>query len=579
MGAVYRAEDVRDGRQVAVKLILPEAVANPTARARFLREAGVQAEIDSEYVVPVFEVGESDGAPFLVLPLLRGEPLEDRLIREPVAPLGVTLKVAREVAEGLAAADAKGIVHRDIKPSNIWLEGDPSAADPDARFRRCLILDFGLARATGVPLHQLTVNRELLGTPAYMSPERVNGEPVDGRTDLFSLGAVLYEMATGQQPFDSPNPFTAMMNVVRLDPPPARSLNPAVPEELSDLIARLVAKNPDDRPRSAREVADAVRAMPVPIDPLEETPVYSPPEVIPQPDREPETVTDRDLRPLPADAPVVPSAARNASDGRASARRLALRADGRERPRQPSDSPGRALRIAAAGVLLTAALIGVVAWAASRGDPPVNEVPEDIPSPSPGGRRTDPTGPGPHPGGRAVAGGACRTGRRRRLGRPAALRRSGVARRAPQGKVGRHPALVAPDPARHLLGALDPRTGWHAGVGRGLPRPHRRQPGRPDAGRGRTARTDGALRRVRVRSQTARATSRRDGRALHLPPRRIAPDRGERGRMTVWDVSQDAPRRRRTFTLSAAGLRQGCVHAGARDGRLRRRLDAGDQLS
>lgn len=351
MGAVYRAETAPDGRQVAVKLILPEAAADPTARARFVREAGVQAAIESEYVIPVHEVGEADGTPYLVLPLLRGETLEDRLTREPVVPVSVTLKVAREVAEGLAAADARGVVHRDIKPSNIWLEGDPSAADPADRFRRCLILDFGLARATGVPLHQITASRELLGTPAYMSPERVSGEPVDGRTDLFSLGAVLYEMATGKQPFESPNPFTAMRNVALLDPPPARSLNPAVPAELSDLIARLMAKNPDQRPRSARVVADAVRAMPVPINTPGETPVYSRLEIRPQPEGGPDTDIDS-----------IPTRAATTAE---------------EMPFLPEQPPRtRGYRVAAA-VLLTAALVGVAAWAASRGGSTVERPPED----------------------------------------------------------------------------------------------------------------------------------------------------------------------------------------------------------
>ena len=342
MGAVYRAEDCRDGRQVAVKLILPEAVADPTARARFLREASVQAAVESEYVIPVYEVGDANGVPYLVLPLLRGETLEDRLNREPVAPLDVLLQVAHDVAEGLAAAHAKGIVHRDIKPSNVWLEAEP-AADPGARFRRCLILDFGLARATDVPLHQITANRELIGTPAYMSPERVSGDPVDGRTDLFSLGAVLYEMATGRQPFESPNPFTAMLYVLKTDPPPARSLNPALPGEVSDLITRLLAKSPDERPGTAREVAAAARAL------SQSLPCVEPPAatlVWPAQD-------------TPRCDPSSGSDLGPTLDATTAATVAFL----------PAACPpsARWYPAVAAGVLLTTAVVGVVAWVVSRG--------------------------------------------------------------------------------------------------------------------------------------------------------------------------------------------------------------------
>jgi serine/threonine protein kinase len=264
MGAVFEAEDEKLGRRVAVKVLTPTLIQGSQGAARFLREVRALAAIEHEHVVPIYEAGEEGGIEYLVMPLLKGESLAARLKREPVPPLALVLKVGREVALGLAAAHEKGLVHRDVKPSNIWLEGDPAAPEPAEQVRRIRVLDFGLVRGadrTDELTSNLTSTGMMLGTPAYMSPEQARGPGVDARADLFSLGAVLYQMVTGRQPFTGPSLFDVLTTIATQDPPPAAELNPAVPWGLSDLIERLLAKDPSRRPASAREVIEALAAV------------------------------------------------------------------------------------------------------------------------------------------------------------------------------------------------------------------------------------------------------------------------------------------------------------------------------
>jgi hypothetical protein len=253
MGLVYLAEDEQLRRQVALKVVRPEAAAAPGARQRFLREARSAAAIEHDHIVPVYHVGEEGDVFFLAMPLLRGESLESVLRRAGGAPLAVSevLRIGREVAEGLAAAHERGLVHRDVKPSNLWLEGER---------RRVRILDFGLAR----PLDDgsdLTPQGVVLGTPAYMAPEQASGSAVDGRSDLFSLGCVLYQLATGEKAFDGEHIMAILARLATHQPPPPQHRNPLLPPALSGLIVRLLAKQPDDRPPSARAVADALGAL------------------------------------------------------------------------------------------------------------------------------------------------------------------------------------------------------------------------------------------------------------------------------------------------------------------------------
>jgi uncharacterized membrane protein len=262
MGTVYLAEDVRLGRKAAIKTMKLALATKPENRVRFVREARAAAAVEYDNIVPVWQVGEAaDGSPFIAMPFLHGEMLDARLKREPIQPLGVILKVAREVSDGLAAAHARGLIHRDIKPGNVWIEGDPESKDLARQVRRCKILDFGLARSVENEDVQVSASGTILGTPAFMAPEQASGEKVDHRADLFSLGVMLYRMSTGRLPFAGPNPMAVLTALATVTPPPTRTLNRNLPRALSDLIDRLLSKNPARRPQSAEEVAAAVRQI------------------------------------------------------------------------------------------------------------------------------------------------------------------------------------------------------------------------------------------------------------------------------------------------------------------------------
>jgi hypothetical protein len=253
MGVVLEAEDERLRRRVALKVMSPDRARDPGSASRFLREARAAAAVEHDNLVPILHVDEEAGVPFLVMPLLRGESLHTRLERDGRLPLPEVIRLGREVASGLAAAHALGLVHRDIKPANIWL---------DAGTGRARVLDFGLARAAdGTDV--LSAPGTVVGTPAYMAPEQVDGKPADARSDLFSLGATLYQCATGQRAFTGPTLTALLRAVTDHHPPPPHQLDPAIPAALSDLIMRLIAKDPSARPQSAREVADELAILPL----------------------------------------------------------------------------------------------------------------------------------------------------------------------------------------------------------------------------------------------------------------------------------------------------------------------------
>jgi serine/threonine protein kinase len=260
MGVVYRGEDPQLQRHVALKVMRPLVAASPASRQRFLREARAAAALHHDHVVPIYHVGEERGVPFLVMPLLRGESLEQRLERQGKLPAAEVMRVGREAAEGLAAAHERGLVHRDIKPANLWLEAGDGAPEGPFPGGRVKVLDFGLARAASSTA-RVTQEGVVVGTPAYMAPEQAHDQAVDGRADLFSLGAVLYHLLTGRPPFGGENTLAVLRAVAEDQPPPPRELDPAVPAALSDLVMRLLAKRPDDRPGSAREVVKALRAI------------------------------------------------------------------------------------------------------------------------------------------------------------------------------------------------------------------------------------------------------------------------------------------------------------------------------
>lgn len=256
MGVVFKAIDPNLQRPVALKTMLAARASNPAAKERFEREARAAAALKHPHIVTIFHVGEDRGIPFLAMELLEGEPLAERLKRDTSLGVPEILRIGRETAAGLAAAHEAGLIHRDIKPANIWLETNPmrrgAPSPPGVK-----ILDFGLVRAIGSASH-LSQAGDIIGTPAYMAPEQAAGEAVDPRCDLFSLGCVLYRLCTGRTPFKGNDTVSILLAIATEDPPPPGKINPAVPPGLSDLIMRLLAKRPEERPGSARVVEEAL---------------------------------------------------------------------------------------------------------------------------------------------------------------------------------------------------------------------------------------------------------------------------------------------------------------------------------
>jgi WD40 repeat protein len=251
MGIVLEGEDERLRRRVALKVMRPALAARSTARQRFLAEGRSAAQVRSDHVVTVYQVGEDRGVPFLAMEFLHGESLEARLKRgQRTAPAEV-LRLARETATALAAAHARGLVHRDVKPANVWLEEGSG---------RVKILDFGLARAAEDESH-LTQSGTILGTPSFMAPEQARAGKVDPRADLFSLGCVLYLLASGELPFKGISTMGVLMALATETPRPVGELAPHLPPPLAGLIMRLLAKNSADRPASAQAVLEELRAI------------------------------------------------------------------------------------------------------------------------------------------------------------------------------------------------------------------------------------------------------------------------------------------------------------------------------
>jgi len=260
MGTVYWAEDDRLKRPTAVKVMKQDLANRPGARERFLREARAAAAVEHEALVPIWHAGEDNGQLYLAMPLLRGESLADRLTRAGRLLPAEVARIARDVAEGLQAIHAAGMVHRDIKPANIWLSAKDEKKPKSDAFARARILDFGLARIDSNEDPQLTGTGDVIGTPAYMAPEQARGRPVDGRADLFSLGCVLYHAATGKPPFQAATVMATLAAVAEHVPPDPRSVSKTLPEHLVAIIHDLMAKRPAERPASAAEVVKRLQA-------------------------------------------------------------------------------------------------------------------------------------------------------------------------------------------------------------------------------------------------------------------------------------------------------------------------------
>lgn len=245
MGIVLRARDTALDRMVALKIMRPSLVNRQSYRDRFLREARAIAAIDHTHVVPIYQVSHDSDFPFMAMKLLQGESLADRLRAVSSLPEPVVRRIGRQVALGLEAAHQQGLVHRDVKPGNIWLEA------PDDHVR---VLDFGLIRPNDGD-SQITQSGAVIGTPAYISPEQARGETVSASSDIFGLGAVMYESATGTLPFAGKSVIETLSALALATPKNLRQVAPDFSAETSMTVMRMLQKEPADRPASANEVA------------------------------------------------------------------------------------------------------------------------------------------------------------------------------------------------------------------------------------------------------------------------------------------------------------------------------------
>jgi serine/threonine protein kinase len=244
MGIVLKGYDPALKRLVAIKVLAAAVAGSAIVRRRFTREAQAAAAVCHDHVVAVHGVHQTDGLPYLVMQYVPGESLQDRLDREGPLEMTEVVRIGMQTAAGLAAAHAQGLIHRDVTPANLLLENG---------LAKVKITDFGLARMTDAV--QLTENGVVAGTPEYMAPEQARGETVDHRSDLFSLGSVLYATCTGVPPFRGPSTLVVLRKVSAETPIPVRELNADVPAWLEQLISRLTCKDPMDRFQSAAEVA------------------------------------------------------------------------------------------------------------------------------------------------------------------------------------------------------------------------------------------------------------------------------------------------------------------------------------
>jgi serine/threonine protein kinase len=257
MGIVYEAQDTRLPRRVALKFLPDELAEDSDAGLRLLREAETVALLNHPNICTIYEIDHDDGASFIVMERLEGMNLKLYMSRKRLETKEV-VEIALQVTEALAAAHAKGVVHRDIKPGNIFVGTDGLVK----------VLDFGLARRFMLPetgqlisIEGSTIPGRPLGTANYMAPERILQMPLDPRCDLFSLGVVIYEMATGRLPFAAASPADIVTNVLDNDPVPLTTLSPDRPARLQQVVSRLLAKRAEERYESASELREALKSM------------------------------------------------------------------------------------------------------------------------------------------------------------------------------------------------------------------------------------------------------------------------------------------------------------------------------
>jgi serine/threonine-protein kinase len=251
MGRVYQAFDREMGEAVAIKTLLGMPDESSHDAERLLREIQICRKITHPNVVRVFDLGRFAGGIFLTMELLEGERLDHRVTRQGPLPVPLAQHFLGEIAAGLQEAHSLGVVHRDLKPSNVFLTP-----------LRLKILDFGIARQLDDDI-RLTQTGFAVGSPSYMSPEQLQGSPLDGRSDLYSLGVLAFTLLAGHEPFAGPTSAAIAVQHLHQSPPDLRRLRPELPAGWPELVAKLLAKRPAERYQSAREVGEAIAALPV----------------------------------------------------------------------------------------------------------------------------------------------------------------------------------------------------------------------------------------------------------------------------------------------------------------------------
>ena len=265
MGEVYRARDTRLDRAVAIKVLASHLSSSPELKQRMEREARAVSSLNHPHICHLYDIGSQDGTDFLVMELVEGETLAERL-RKSAMPLSEILKIGSDIAEALALAHRHGIVHRDLKPGNIMLTrtgaklmdfglAKSAVAGPDAAAANAPLLSAARTMSEASPLSPLTTAGAIVGTIQYMSPEQVEGREIDGRSDIFSLGAVLYEMVSGKRAFEGKSQLSVASAILEKDPEPVSALKPTTPAALDRTIQKCLAKKPDDRWQSASDLA------------------------------------------------------------------------------------------------------------------------------------------------------------------------------------------------------------------------------------------------------------------------------------------------------------------------------------
>jgi eukaryotic-like serine/threonine-protein kinase len=262
MSYVYRAQDTETGEPVAVKILLPRLSRDPAAVERLRREAEIATRLEHPNVCPILRLGEADRMIYLVMPYLEGEPLSEHESRRGPISVAEGIPLLVQICRGLAHAHELHIIHRDLKPENVMLVPDGTSDRGEPRFR-AVVMDFGLAkeRRAGPEVAKLTATGIVLGTPEFMSPEQIRGKPLDGRSDVYALGILAFEMFTGQLPFAGKSAQETMIARLRGSPAKLKDLRPELPAKLDAVIQRCLILDPAERHQNMDELAYAFEGV------------------------------------------------------------------------------------------------------------------------------------------------------------------------------------------------------------------------------------------------------------------------------------------------------------------------------